>query len=716
MKNIPTTTGEDQDISKFNPGNIPPEGHHALGRFCVKLWEEARDEKIINLDLHKRWLDLHARFRNVKDTNVVYPRVGANYLFKIILSFCAILTEKYPKGEIVSDDNIPKEQEKILTADIEHWWIEQELQNLLYASCLNMLLYGTTIEKFVFDAKTNTSKVILRDPFNFFPAPGGRLCNMNLPYCCDAYFLEPWEIRDRFDVPPDVHIPIDADEHLFGLDRETVTGQKTQQAGTDNLPSTYAVIPSSRGRRRITKSLVVEVWVKDYSTEKIPIEEKRQALDNNGNPVFDDQGRPVTTMMVVEEKERELYPGNIRKITICPALLDIWNGGVLDDARNPNINWGLIEARKQYLMTIGLPSPVLDPMTGQPMLDQRTGEQVMQEIPLPEDKAEEVAIDSLRKTWLFDRFPFSATPSMIDTTQWWGFSIIEQLEALQGKQESVVTKFFAFLDLLMFPMLIIPAGSGIKDSQITNKPGIILHPTTETAPLIRYVQAPNPPQGLLEWLQFVLYQMDIVSMSPEVTEGRKPKGVSAASAIIALQDKASTLSQPNVWKVDELTRNRGNAHVSMVLNFGTKEQPIKVDNEFTRFLGIDIIGKFKYYVESGSSAPITKVGRRQQYVELFRLGALTVRSLLEMLDIPAKVIEQVLEEKSVPGALQLLVSVGLPVEMAQQIYQIVMQNPGMGAETGGGKPGEGMQTSQPTGPNINSERMKTVYQNMSTVG
>lgn len=711
------TTGQDELLDDLNVGNLPPKGDKRCGEFFNKLWEEARDEKIVRLDLHQRWLEIHQKFRGVREKNLTFPKVGANYLFKIVQSFCAILTEKYPQAEVQPSEEIPDEQIKALNAETTQWWIEDELQNLLYATAQNMLLNGTTIEKFVFDSRANTSKVILRDPFNFFPAPGYRLCTLDIPYCCDAYFLEPWEVRSQFNIPDDVKIPMDADEHLFGLERETVTGWKPKDTGTHNLPSNYSIITNDRGTGpSIDKTLVVEVWCRDYSTEVIKIEGQIQAVDNTGNPVADDQGRPIMTTGVVEEIERPVYPGSIRKVTICPSLMKIHNNGILDDAKNPNVNWGLVEARKDYLMTVGLPAPAIDEM-GNPVVDPQTGQPVVQPVPVPEEEAHELALDTVRSTWLFDRYPFSAVPSMIDTTQWWGFSILEQLEALQGKQEAILTKYFAYIDRIMFPMLIIPVNSGIKNSQVTNAPGLVLNPTVESAKYIRYVLPPPPPQGLLEMLQFLLYQMDIISMSPEVTEGRKPKGVSAASAIIALQDKASTLFQPNIWKIDEIVRNRGNAHVSMVLNFGTKEKPIKVDREFVKFVGTDIVGRFKFYVESGSSAPITKQGRRQQYVELFRLGALTVRPLLEMLEVPDKVIEMVLEEKSVPGAIQLLVSAGLAPEMAQQIYKVVMQNPGMGAEQGpNGNPGEGMQTNQPTGPNTNNERMKTIYQNMSTVG
>ena len=71
----------------------------------------------------------------------------------------------------------------------------------------------------------------------------------------------------------------------------------------------------------------------------------------------------------------------------------------------------------------------------------------------------------------------------------------------------------------------------------------------------------------------------MISQSPEVAEGRRPKGISAASAIVALQDKAATLMIPYIRQIDKLIRNRGRMMISMMQNFGTQEKPIKIDED-----------------------------------------------------------------------------------------------------------------------------------------
>lgn len=710
------TTGQIEAHKKYNLNNIPQTDSPDLGGFVNRLWKNTKREKIIRLNLHSRWVELHKKFRGKKFRGKKYPLVGANYLFKTVQGFCAMLTEKYPRAEVQTDEGADPQQVKALDADTAKWWHEEEMQKLLYASVQNFQVYGTTVEKFVFDKEINTTKIILRDPFNFFPSPGFKMCNMRLPYCIDAYFLDTWDIKDKFDIPHDTHISPDADEQLFGRDRETTRGglAKKGLSTSGNLPSNYADVEGSKGSGLENKALVLELWIIDKSVDRTPVYEEVQATyEGTDEPVYDDLGRPVLTTAKTRDRERPRYPGKIRKITFCPTLLKSYNNGILDDRRNPNVNWNLIDVRMQVLLAEGKPEFVVDDM-GNIMVDEATGEPAIENVPVDEDTAYALAHASLENTFLYSNFPFSAVSSLIDTSQWWGFSIIEQLEELVGKAEALLTKYLAYFDMAMFPIFVNPKGSGVKNSQITNAPGIVINPTIEAAVAMRYVPPPSPPVGILDLIQFLLFQVDVVSGTPEVTEGRKPKGVSAASAIIALQDKASTLFQPQIWAVDRIVNHRGNAHVSFVQNFGTEEKPIKVDDEFVKFLGVDLWGSFKYMVESGSSAPITKSGRRTQYIELFRIGAMSLKPLLEMLEVPNKVIEEVIEQFSVPGALKLLIDAGLPEEVAQDVYKIILENPGIGGDQGGGPAGEGTQTQvQPTGANAGaSDRAKQAYGQM----
>ena len=311
----------------------------------------------------------------------------------------------------------------------------------------------------------------------------------------------------------------------------------------------------------------------------------------------------------------------------------------------------------------------MQPITQQQPIVQGADDAERQEI------ATDMALEQARKAHLWGKFPYIVAPAIMDTSQWWGFSIYEMFEALHAKTERLLNKLIWHSEKTATPMLILPKSSGVNKNEITNIPGLILEPTTAQNG-IGYVQVPGLTDGTQELLQTLMMMEDIISMTPEVTEGRRPTGVSAASAIAILQDKAATAFQPFVRTIDRIIRERGRMYISFQREFGTQEKPVRLanGNEYA-LLGIALLSDFEFSVESGSSAPITKSGRRAQYVELFKLGAMDLESLLEMLEIPKakQVVERLTEQNSLAKAMQILVQAGMPPEMAQQIFGWLMQ-------------------------------------------
>ena len=667
------TTAETSLLKDFNLSKLPEAGSQHVGKFFNALWEEARKEKISRLGMHQRFIDLQAAYRGKKRRRS-YPRVGANFLFKIIESYCATLTEKVPIADISADDADNPEMVKAFSHESDEWWRDSEQQTSLHASTLNMQIYGTTLEKGVLNAKTGEPEVILMDPFNGFPCPGYRMCNLQIPYFCDIDFLEDWEIRAIFGIPDTITIPADGDEQLAGTIREITRGGREESETGRHYPTNYAPVQEQTVSESLkNKTMVVEIWIRDGSIKEEPIMAP-------GEQPTDDLGRPFGEPEQIDTGEINsypIYPDGIRKVVICPALLqNMETKGVLDDSPNPNINWELLTKRMEDLVNSGVPQPVID-QAGQPVVDPATGQPAIQMVPVPPEEATQIIFERARTSFpLWGEFPYSAIPSRVDTTQWWGFSTLEQLEELQGKAELMLTKYLTALEHQMFPILILPNGCGVAKSEITNDVGLVIEPTIAASQHIRYVERPTPPSEYLAALQFIMMDMDIIAMSPEVTEGRRPKGISAASAIIALQDKASTLFSPQIRQIDKLIRNRGRFYIHFKMNFDTTRKQVKVDDQFINFRGIDVFANFKFNVESGSSAPITKAGRRQQYIELRKMGDMDRQSLLDFLDIPqAKLInERLTEEESVPKALELLVMAGLPVETAQQLFGFLMQD------------------------------------------
>ncbi len=682
------TTGMQQLHAKFNLGNLPPEGHEFVGKFFWRLFLEAKKDKVDRLGMHDRWLNQHADFRGKRKRRATYPQVSVNSYFKTAYSTCAALTEKTPKAEVEAEGDAQSAM-AVLSRRMDKWWDDTEQQNSLWLSVFTQQLYGITAEKAHLNVKTDASgnvvksepQVIMRDVFGIFPAPGyHKCCDVEgLPYICDAELMPVWQVRKMFNIPDSVPLTADA-EDMLGSERETMHGGKKRSGGgTRHIGSEYADIGGAADSAGMSdKVLVVEIWVRDdsYTEEQIP--GQVPVTYDDGTEATDDFGRPMMQEGIVGTQRVPNYPDGIRCVTVCS------NGKyVLRDVPNPNINWELIRIRADQLTQATQQVPMTD-ATGQPMIDPMTQQPKMQEVPLvgsPEE-AMQLSMDIAKETWLWGRFPYSIIPALVDPAQWWPFSILEVFEGMHGKIEAILTKLVAYYERCLFPILINPQGSGVDANELSNGIGLAVRPTLTHANLMRYLDPPSLPPGLMDTIQALMMMEDIVSMTPEVTEGRRPVGITAPTAIIALAEKAAAMFIPQARQVDQLVRNRGRIIISLMQQWGTEAEPVQMDDGTSVPLtGINLAGAIEYKVESGSSAPITKAGRRQQYVELFKLGALDIESLLEGLEIPraAEIVERITEQKTLPGALDTLVQAGLPQEMAVQLYQMLMQNQqGMG--------------------------------------
>ncbi len=688
---------------KWHLGNLPPAGDDAVLKFVKRLWDGAKKEKIATLGLHKRFSDLHKKWRGAT-RDKKYKGVGINPIFKTIHGHTAILTEKIPIAEIRSDTNPDDMRVKALDKTIQDWWVDEdeEQQFKLFISVQGMGIYGTTIEKGIWNNEKDMPEIIVRDQFGFFPAPGYKVCTIKkLPYCCDATLIPIWEIKKKFGLPNNALIPSNNGKNLLGSDRKLVRGGlgRKVESGEDNQGN-YVTLDSPDGPETSGKpdamGLVVEMWIKDKSFMEEPIEEE---VTN-----YDDLGRAYVQMQQVGTRRLPNYLDGIRKITFCP---DMTKGGILDDSPNSSVNWEMVSGDIEKLVKNGIEIPITNEM----------GQVVeIQKKEVSKEEAVNMVVEGKKNEFLWGRFPYSVVPSLVDTSQYWGFSMIEQIEEATLRAKALLKRYFTALDTSLFPTLINPKGSGIPNSKITNMPRQILSPTAGVANLIRFIDQPAPSGAVLEFIQFLLMQIDIASMSPEVTEGRRPKGISAASAIIALQEKAASLFQPQIRNVDTIIRNRGHMFISLTRNFSHKQQTINVNGNLIPFIGSELKGELKYVVESGSSAPITKISRRQQYFELYKENAMDLLSLLEGLEIPnpKRIIERLYAGViGVEEAIKILISKGLPEDIGQQLYDELKEEE---IDLEGGQ-ASSTKTKQGAAPHKGaSEGMKSAFKDMEIPG
>lgn len=614
--------------------NIPPKGHKDTAGFAFNLFEIARLEKE-RLNKPTEFLSNYALYRGknnetVKSGATSKTNTLVNLYFANIERTVSNITAKNPTGEVVDMDGIKDEAEGIFTVKLKKWWKDTGQQAKTRATARAMEVYGITTEKPYWEKAKNRPEIIITDPFAFFPAPGyWEDLSTEPPYICFAYL----DFKDKTEKEYNVtDIAQDEAYVLFGTEREKYRADSySTQRKTGNYADPMVSVGGqgkSIANKEVERCVIIEVWVKDNKTKIV--KEENPVLDNDGVPEINENDE-----LVIEETTRKeaVYPDGIRKITITKSI-----GGetsndsgymVLDDSPNPNIN---------------------------PALEAELAE----------------------KTYPWGRFPVYTANSYKDLISIWGFSAAEQVGDLISKINKIVTKLIAYVNNVMTPPLIIQQHCGITkdmvESQLGKEGRLVLMPTTPNA-RIEFMQIPNLPSTFFQVLETVINLFDRVYQIEDADRGQAPKGVIAASAIVALQERNQVLMQAKTSAIDSLAEQRSRWAIGLWQNFGTTAELVEVKDEPVEFIGTRYAGRsFSYVVEAGSTTPKTSLQVQEMAGSLYKLNAIDRRALLESINFPdwVGIIER-MGESDLDHAFQILIDAGLSEEQAVQLKQFLMQ-------------------------------------------
>ncbi|HAA05531.1 MAG TPA: hypothetical protein DCE18_19495 [Syntrophobacteraceae bacterium] len=605
--------------------DLPPEGHADVGPFFYKLFEDSMWEKE-RLGLPERWFENHRIYRGdlwnknrTARTKSNRDKVSINLIFSNIQRTVANLTARNPIAEVVSTDGIKDGADQLMSQKMKQWWADTEQGVVLTKSALTMEIYGTIWEKGVPDIQNNRLKVVSLDNFAAFPAPGYYESVQDMPYFGHAYALPIKEIEAIYGVDG-----VEADDtySLLGEDREDNTPIPAgSRYGVMNAPGNFSNVshPVAAVRDvRQQRGMVVEVWIKDYTKEKIKVQQLVEMVgsERSGGKIIEEAEATI---------EQDKYPGNIRMVAVT-------NRGhlVCHDTPNPNVN------------------PAL-----------------------PREVAE--------KTYLFDKFPFSKACSYEDAFSLWGFSAAEQTDDLNFKINEILSRIANYIRLVCLPPLILPEDCLIKTDKVTTRGGLVLRPKNHVVGGgIRYLQVPSLPADFFRLVDLYLNFFDRIYAIEDVDRGQTPRNIQAASAIVTLQERNAVLMRQKIRAVDYLVRERGRWEISFIQNFSWKPESIEVQDVPTVFRGTDYAGRlFNYLVESGSTVAKTDLQRQDQAMELFKAGAIDKQALLEAVNFDGwrSVIER-MGENELDQALNILVQSGMPEEAAMSLKQQLMLSQG----------------------------------------
>lgn len=607
---------------------LPPEGSSNVGLKVYSILEDIISDKETR-GLIKRWNRNYElkRGKHWKNKKANVPLITANLIHKHRMNTINSLTDNNPifnVAKINDSEDIAQEVYENLQRTAEHWWNEQEQQDIFESSVNNGEDYGIAIEKVIFDPDIEEGgevETIVVDPFHFGVYPVNWTNPRYLQKSLAVLHYYPISLNEARRRWPDKAALIKPDEDILkelGDDRKDINLSESVKGG---LLTTFASTSTnlinflkgnndkaSDGDNRV---LLVEAWVRDYTMVEEQIIEQVQ-----------DESGVIAERITVTSRPK--YPGNIRLVCVC-------NSGqlVLEDRPNPNIN---------------------------PQM--------------PEEQA--------MKCYLWDKFPFSAANSIKDTASGWGISDLENLEDLNVEFNKALSQLVLMKDKVSRLKLINPKTSGVPNDALTNYPGILNPVNAQEGAGIRYLDYPRVPADLQNAIALFKDMFFLVSGSFDLDMAREPgRAVLAYKAIAALLERVNTMMRGKVRSYSRLIRERGRMYLSMVQNFYTEDRWITYrdtqgNDAYKKVNGQDFRIPFKLTVVTGSTMPVSKIQLREEAVALFTQGAIDQEELLDHLEWSGRseVISR-MKQGAIGQLTEKMMALGMPDQFAQYMNGLV---------------------------------------------
>ena len=229
------------------------------------------------------------------------------------------------------------------------------------------------------------------------------------------------------------------------------------------------------------------------------------------------------------------------------------------------------------------------------------------------------------------------------------FGEIDQIIPLQEELNKRKSQAVDLLNLTVNPPMLVYQGSGIDINKVTNRPGLVIPTNVPVDQAAKWLQMPNIPSAMFVQMSTINQDMDTVSGIHDVTQGRKPTGITAGVAIESLQEAAQTRLRLAAKFVEFSQKLAAEIMVSIIYQYYTEPRTIrkKAANGWT-YKEVNFGSPDKKLqggiplvkIQSGSTMPMNKSVLRQQMVQLAQItlpdGKPLVdrRAVLETFDIP----------------------------------------------------------------------------------
>jgi len=238
---------------------------------------------------------------------------------------------------------------------------------------------------------------------------------------------------------------------------------------------------------------------------------------------------------------------------------------------------------------------------------------------------------------------FPIVPLVLDIdpeTETYGIANMDYWKQSQIDYNEMYALIKDWLRAMCYPRFKYDPRSGIDPNQIKNKWGAGI-PSLD----FEWVYPAPLPNDIFRFILEGKLNIEYVSGIHDVTQGRKPQGVTAAAAIHLLQEASKTMIRPKarlleaaIKKLVELIIDYiqvGYSTKRIIRLLGIGEDETITINDVQIIDGVEeiknnvTIGEYDVYIEPDSTLPISRIERFQTVLSLFQVGAADRYALLK---------------------------------------------------------------------------------------
>jgi hypothetical protein len=303
-------------------------------------------------------------------------------------------------------------------------------------------------------------------------------------------------------------------------------------------------------------------------------------------------------------------------------------------------------------------------------------------------------------------FPFFAFRSHMRPGEFWGIGDVENLIPMQKEYNKRKTQIIEMFGLMSIGRMLLPIECDIDPDAVTNEQGEIIEYVATGGHMPTIMYPVQPPAAFFKHQEEIKKDIEAVSGIFEVTQGRIPTGIQAASAISQLQEAGQTKIRAKARRLEKSIRQLGRLLLEQFVThyqatrfiriIGPSGNPMIRPLDIPALLGPDGNLKFDILTETGLTMKMTRDEREKRALELYQAGVYDDVAVLEEIQYPRKgallqrkygAVGTIFSDKTMQFLLpflqnyaQQLVQNAPAIEAVQQQQQMLAAPPGPGSQ------------------------------------